>query len=260
MTTRIPARGRFEGVSKVVRFNWPYYALAVAVIAVALYVLFNVELGGLARGIILVAAVIPALFIVSSLAASFYIYDVSDLHEWKWLARLLPAMPDAWLAVNAGYDETAGALNVIFDRAKGTTLDVFDPNVFTEASIYRARKFAAEKPHTSADLSDLPCDAASVHAIFVIMSAHEIRDPSLRRAFFAELHRIAAPDGRVIVVEHLRNLWNFIAFGHGVLHFYARTEWLRVALNSGFTLEDELHKTPFVRAFVFQKIVPARTT
>ncbi len=247
------ARGRFEGLFRVIRFNWPFYVAAVATIVAALVFLASVELTSFQRLAVTALACIPIFFLVSSLAASFYIYDVSDLHRWEWLIQPLPAMPETWVAFNAGYDETGGALTGIFDARKGATFDIFDPAVFTEASIQRARKFATHDNQKSVPLNSLPFKNSSVDAIFLIMSVHEIRARALREIFFSELHRIARQGCRIIVVEHLRNSWNFAAFGHGALHFYPRHEWIQIASRSGLDLVDEIAKTPFVRALVFEK-------
>ncbi len=92
------------------------------------------------------------------------------------------------------------------------------------------------------------CDAA-----LVVFTAHEIRDARMRELFFAELHRALRPGGRVLLVEHVRDLLNFAVFGPGFLHFLARGEWLRLANSAGFRLAFERRVTPWVVALVLEK-------
>jgi ubiquinone/menaquinone biosynthesis C-methylase UbiE len=65
-----------------------------------------------------------------------------------------------------------------------------------------------------------------------MMSAHEIRDPEERETFFRELTRLLAAKGQVVVVEHLRDMANMLAYNVGAFHFHTRAEWLK-AFRSG---------------------------
>jgi hypothetical protein len=53
------------------------------------------------------------------------------------------------------------------------------------------------------------------------------------------LTRVAAPRGKVIVVEHLRDLAAALAFGPGISHFFPRREWLRMGSVAGLAVERE---------------------
>lgn len=86
----------------------------------------------------------------------------------------------------------------------------------------------------------------------VTLAAHEIRHPQRRESLFKEIARIVAPDGRVVVVEHLRNLSAALAFGPGLFHFYPRGEWVRLARAARLTIAEEFHITPFVHVFVLR--------
>jgi hypothetical protein len=87
--------------------------------------------------------------------------------------------------------------------------------------------------------------------VVVTLAAHEIRESGKREGFFLELRRIVSPAGRVVVVEHLRDLAAALAFGPGIFHFFPRGEWLRLGSRVGMELEHERAITPFVRVFVF---------
>jgi SAM-dependent methyltransferase len=71
--------------------------------------------------------------------------------------------------------------------------------------------------------------------------------------FFEELRRVLAPRGRVLVVEHLRDVPNFLAFGPGFLHFHPRREWLRVAKAANLAVTKTAKVTPWVTALLLEK-------
>ena len=87
----------------------------------------------------------------------------------------------------------------------------------------------------------------------VTLAAHEIRDGQKREQFFRELRRVVAHEGKVIVVEHLRDLAAALAFGPGIFHFFPRGEWLRLGKCVGLEVERERRITPFVRVFVYRR-------
>jgi hypothetical protein len=89
--------------------------------------------------------------------------------------------------------------------------------------------------------------------VVVTLAAHEIRDRQKRQRFFQELSRIVSPQGKLIVVEHLRDLAAALAFGPAILHFFPRREWLDLGSATGLEVERERRITPFVRVFIFRR-------
>jgi len=232
---------------QILRYNWPMFlktglvALAVILVVAVLQVpwpLTILALAGVAAGV---------LWSISSLLVSHWIYDLSPLGRWEWLAGVLPAPPQRWASLHAGLDETFGALARVFPTASatgGTILDFFDAAEMTEPSIVRARRLSLDQTATPADFRALPLGDGSQDAIFLIFAAHELRQPE---------SRALAPGGRAVLVEHVRDGWNFLAFGPGFLHFFPRREWLRLAAAADLAVREDFRITPFVAVLVLEK-------
>ncbi len=242
-------RGKWDGMLAIARFNWPFYAAAGVVLLVALAVIgcFPV-MGGL-------AAAGSAYFLIGSLGVSHWVYDRSDLYQWSWLGRALgDARIGGMVLCHSGFDEASAMLKRKFPQASWRVLDHYDPAVMTEASIRRARKLFPPTDGTlTARFDRWPLADGSQDVVFGMLAIHELRSDTGRAAWFSEAKRCLADDGRIILVEHVRDLANFVAFGPGFLHFHAVSSWRKSWEAGGFTRDDDFRITPFVRVFVLKK-------
>ena len=243
-----------RGVGQIVRFNWPFYALATTAAALALPAAARLPMDPAMRGLARSAIGLALFWIAGSLAASWAVYDRSPLMRWEWIPPALGFRPHAWVNIHAGLDESSPTLRRLFGDSSWRVFDIFDAVEMREPSIARARRLArnalAAEP---ADFRRLPAAADAVDTALLLLSAHELRTHEARRALFAELRRILTPKGRVIVAEHLRDWANFAAFGPGILHFHSRRAWRRCFTDSGFVIVAEFAITPFVRVFVLER-------
>jgi Methyltransferase domain len=247
-------RHPYQGAIQILQYNWTFYAAVLLLGVVGVVVLLTVALAWWVRVGLGAAIVVATFWAITSLAVSHYVYDRSGLYEFDWLKHLLPQPPVVWINIHAGLDETSGLLAQQFPSARWHILDIYDPAQMTEPAIKRARYLtSAALPATPADFRALPISANSCEVIFVIFAAHELRAKAARRLFFGELHRVLQAQGRVILVEHLRDLPNFFAFGPGAWHFLARSTWLHDAQAANFIVAREQKLTPFVRAFCLDK-------
>ena len=243
-----------DGLRQIVRFNWPFYAVATTVVTAAgpLIARLPVTIG--IRSFLYSAIGLAGFWIAGSLAASWIVYDRSRLTEWEWIRDALGFRPRAWLTIHAGLDESTPVVRRLLAPSQGRVFDIFDPVEMTEPSIARARRLGRSPIDTEpVDFRCLPTPAASVDAAFLLLSAHELRTDGARGALFAELHRVLRPAGRVIVAEHLRDCANFAAFGPGFLHFMSRQTWKRSFARARFVIHSEFSITPFVRVFVLRR-------
>lgn len=248
---RKTARGPFDGVLNILRYNWTQYTGAAVVVigGAAVLALWRPSPGIAAVG--WSGVVIAAAWALASLVVSHVVYDRSALYRWTWLGRVFAAAPQRWATVHAGLDESTAALTERFSEPPLAVLDIFDPAEMTERSIARARQDAEGAPRAAAArFSALPLASGGCDAIMIILGAHELRRATAREAFFGEVRRALAPGGVAVVVEHLRDAANFAAFGPGFVHFHSRRTWLRTFSAAGLHVCDAFGVTPFVAVFV----------
>jgi SAM-dependent methyltransferase len=245
-------RGQFDGVLQIVRYNWSLYLGAIFVPALVVGLVLAVHPPAVLAALLILGAIAAVFWLALSLAVSHYVYDRSDLYRWEWIRERVAPNPRHVVNVHAGLDETSLALQEMYPAAEVAILDVYDPAEMPEPSIARARREDRSRlASIKADFRKLPLQTASADLVTVIFVAHELRRPASKESFFRELARVIKPGGRVLLVEHLRDTWNLVAFGPGAFHFFPRSQWLRVAEATGFRLSEEISRTVFVRAFVF---------
>jgi SAM-dependent methyltransferase len=203
----------------------------------------------------LLIGVAPALFwMVSSLLVSHFIYDRFPLYDLSWITRALSRVPNRWLNIHCGFDETSRLLADLFPGAAFDVADIFDPRFMTEPSINQARHIGkAAIAATTARFDDFPFSSSAFEAAFCIFAAHELRLARQRATLFLEIARVLTPGGELFLMEHSRDVWNFLAFGPGFLHFFSQSAWRQTAAEAGFLVQSELSRTPFVRVYVLRK-------
>ncbi len=245
------ARGKWDGMFNIARFNWPFYLAASAVLIASLAGLFLVTAFPLkvACGLAFAGAV---WFLFGSLGVSHFIYDRSNLYRWSWLERaLLGVKMRRAILCHCGFDEASSELRKVFGSVQWQVLDHFDAERMTEPSIRRARSMFPPTASTLTSRYDAwPVPGDSSDVVFVLLAIHELRTEAERSAWFAEARRCLRKGGRVVLVEHVRDAANFLAFGPGFLHFHSPARWRRGWDSAGFRSIDEFRVTPFVRIFV----------
>jgi ubiquinone/menaquinone biosynthesis C-methylase UbiE len=248
-----PLRKPFQGIWNIIRFNWHFYLLAIGfVLLIQLLRGFPIiSPYNFVTNIVcwlIIATVIISLFI------SFYVYDLSNLYRLDWLNELSMTPNGTVVNITAGFDESSILFRNKFPNAELLVYDFYDPIYHTEVSIKRARKAYPPFPNTRRiNTSDLPLQNNYADNVFVILSAHEIRNEEERNTFFIELKRILKHTGKIVVIEHLRDAPNFLAYNIGFFHFIAKSSWCRSFKNAGLSAYKELKITPFITVFIIEK-------
>jgi SAM-dependent methyltransferase len=247
-----PVRHPLQGTTNVVRFNWPSYVAAAGVTAIGSWMAANRKLPCAWRLLGGAAALGSVWQTAASLAATHWVYDRSGLYSLDWLEGLWPENPHCILNVHAGFDETTARLRTLYPSAKIHIFDFFDPERNPEPCVARAR--ASHPPVVGTrrvGCENWPIKDEAADAILIFLAAHEMRDPEDRRRLFAELRRVCAPDGRIVIVEHLQDAANLLAYGPGFFHFLPRHVWVEEPAEDLF-LVGELSLTPFLRVFCYE--------
>ena len=250
-------RSRYQGVRQIARYNARFYVAAPLACGALISLAKNRALPKKARMLLGAGGALSAWWTLSSLLVSHWVYDCSPLYRWRWIENFLGRAPRRWANLHCGLDESSAALRELFPHSEGESLDFFDEKIMREPSIAIARRLQnlhePGAPDTSINFQKFLHYDNCFDTIFLIFSAHEIRVAKMRLQFFKEIHRVLCSQGRILLVEHPRDLANFAAFGPGFLHFYGRAQWRSLARESGFEIIKEKTITPFVRVWLLEK-------
>jgi SAM-dependent methyltransferase len=152
--------------------------------------------------------------------------------------------------INAGFDETSFIIKRKFPHSDLKAFDFYNARQHTEPAIKRARKVSLVYPDTQQVASgSLPLEDRTVDIVFLLSAVHEIRSHEEKVLFLKECHRLCTPGGKVIMVEHLRDFSNFLAFSVGFTHFFSRSVWKDAFERAGFASFQETKFTPFMSIF-----------
>lgn len=243
-------RKPWSGVASIARFNWPYYASALAVAIGAAITIITSDHIWLKLGA-LCAVLGSCYFLLVSLGVSYLVYDCSDLYRWHWITKLQqPNSIDAAICCYTGFDDCSESLREKVQPQSWFVLDHYDAKTMTEASIHRARHLHPPAAHAiPCSFNHWPSSIPRAQIIIGMLAIHELRTAQQRIDWFTQAKQKLTTDGSIVIVEHTRNLANFIAFGPGFLHFHSRATWQQSWEAAGLTSCKEFSITPWIRVF-----------
>jgi ubiquinone/menaquinone biosynthesis C-methylase UbiE len=242
-------RRKFQGVLNILSFNRHYYVFGFLALAVLFTSQLFIEWSDTFFWI-MIAAFLYGL--IMPLIVSAYVYDFSNYYNFNWLNQFvdLKQQPKLIVNINAGFDETSFIIKKRFPFTELKVFDFYNAERHTEPAIVRARKVSLVYPNTQQISSDfIPLKDNSADIIFLLSAAHEIRLNEEKAVFLKECHRVCKPEGKVIMVEHLRDFPNFLAFSVGFTHFFSRATWKKAFRVAGFSSFQENKFTPFMSVF-----------
>lgn len=246
-------RKKFQGVLNILSFNRHFYVIGLLVLCLILIVCAYFEISKILIWVISGAFLYG---LVMPLIISAYVYDFSGYYDFKWFKDLNidEKVATQIVNINAGFDETSFTIKDKFSNSNLQVFDFYNADKHTEPAIIRARKVTNEYPKTiQINTKYIPLNTNSVDVIFLLSAVHEIRKDEEKVQFLKECKRVCKENGKVIVVEHLRDVANFFAFSVGFTHFFSRTTWLKVFKQAGFKNVIEKKFTPFMSIFTIEK-------
>ncbi len=241
-------RRRFQGVLNILSFNRHFYVIGLGFLVALVFIHYLAQWPPFVLWIIVAAFVYG---LVMPLIVSAYVYDFSGYYDFHWLknfangecARLI-------VNINAGFDEASFIIKSKWPESDLRVFDFYNEKQHTEPAIVRARKVSRVYPNTQHIASNsIPLADNTVDTIFLLSAVHEIRSHEEKVQFLKECHRLCKPDGKVIMVEHLRDFPNFMAFSIGFSHFFSRAVWKDAFVRAGFISFQETKFTPFMSIF-----------
>nr|WP_290928363.1 methyltransferase [Haliscomenobacter sp.] len=184
-------RKPFQGVLNIVRFNWHFYVFAFALV-LGLFFVAN-YFAPPVRTVLIGVGILATASTLISLLASFYVYDLAGLYNFTWLDQ--QNATNTVVNINAGFDETSTLLKAKFKAGGADCADFMTLRTLKFPS-KEQRKPILRFPGHNKLKPNLQLLDDSVDKIFVILSAHEIRDESERVTFFKALKRAIKPLGK----------------------------------------------------------------
>lgn len=242
-------RRKFQGVLNILSFNRHFYIIGIAILT--LIIISQIVL----QWPIVWLFVVITFFLyglIMPLLVSAYVYDYSGYYDFDWLKKykIDESKSYQFVNINAGFDETSFIIKNKHPKSNIKVFDFYNKDRHTEPAIIRARKVSLVYPNTKEIKSNqIPINDESTDIIFLLSAIHEIRSHKEKVEFLKECRRICKPEGQVIMVEHLRDFPNFLAFSVGFTHFFSRKTWKNAFRDAGFSSFSETKFTPFMSIF-----------
>ena len=219
------------GVGRVVLLNWPKYVAAVSALALGVTAVSYSR--GMARLEFALLCALIAYGTAASLLATWWVYD----HEAQ---RLYQRIADhrhgtaPWVLVHAGFDESHGRLHALL----GPPAHHFDIGPSSDRSRSLRRAHALSGRDGVPVVGALPVGDASIGLVVVLFGIHELHSDSDAVALLRELTRITVGDGSVVIVEHLIDVANIVAYGPAAWHFSTGGRWRNAVTSAGMRLKS----------------------
>ena len=242
-------RRPFQGVLNILSFNRHFYVAGLGVLGLLIASYFLFEWPHWVFWLICLAFLYG---LIMPLIVSAYVYDFSGYYNIPWIRHLVRDDEKIKLivSINAGFDETSFIIKSRFPHSDLKVFDFYNAKRHTEPAIKRARKVSLTYPNTQQIASNaIPIEDSCADIVFLLSAAHEIRSNEEKIRFLKECHRLCKPNGKVIMVEHLRDFPNFLAFTVGFTHFFSRPVWKSAFSDAGFASFQETKFTPFMSIF-----------
>ncbi len=248
-------RKPLQGVINILDFNRHFYyigfGLSIAWIIICLTPLFGLY----ANQLLIFGLILIFIGLLIPLFASAYVYDLANYYQLKWLEKSLPNLSNEKVAnIHAGFDETSILIQKRFPKLDIIAYDFYNKEEHTEIAIKRARRKSLPIKNTrTISTHSIEENNQAFDHIFFLSALHEVRKREEKIIFLNECKRVLKDDGTILIVEHLRDVPNFLAFHIGFFHFFSKKEWMICFKHANLKVVEEKKHTPLLTIFKLEK-------
>jgi SAM-dependent methyltransferase len=239
---------RFQGSIRHVAANWPAYALAGGGLILSLVLIAVLATRNwLAFIPMTLAALIVLLYYLSTaLWTAHMLYDENGLnphHVLFDMGRI--ESDDSFAFIDLGRRQAATELSHRLTSGKILVVDVYSPQWTPSRALARERTNAmlpASDPRVewyAGDINLLPLPDRSVSAVVICHVLSQFWQRGDQLVLLKEIHRILAPDGRMLLAERTRTEINWLLMGPLALRLPRAESWRDLVARSGFLVKEE---------------------
>lgn len=237
-----------RGTRRYIQTHWPiFFGLYGALVLAILMIGFGLAFAWYALvPFALAITLIAGYFLAASLWTIHEIYDGPGLAIMDVLLAYSQLRPeDKVVCIDLGLRSTALQIAQRLTTGEVTVIDVYNPRSNISSALRRAR---ASAPRAVSDprldwidgnIELLPLPDRSVGIIFMNQSLAEFWLPEERDRLLAEVWRILAPEGRLLVAERVRGRSNLIMTGLVTSSLPPAEMWRDLLVRAGFIIQRE---------------------
>lgn len=258
--------GRFSGTLRTVYAHWPAYLLAYSGMIVALILIgvgaWQGWLSLIPLGVALL--LVQSYFLSASLWAAHQLYDSGGIcphHVLFDMSHLQET--DCFAYVDLDRRQRAIDLSRRLTTGQVIVVDVYNPQWTTSRALARQRAHRPPPPPDprlvwrDGEVSLIPLPDNSVPAVIVAQIVSEFWQHGDRLALLREVHRILAPDGRLLLAERVRTQTNWLVMGPAALTLHPASYWHNLLGQAGFRVQREQDLLGLIRCIRAVKPTPA---
>lgn len=239
---------RFSGTIRTLYAHWPVYALVYGgMIAALISIGVGAQQGWLSLIPLGIAFLLTqAYFLFASLWAAHRLYDYGGIRPHHVLFDM-GAIQDTetFVVIDLGSRWQAIELSRRLTTGRVIVVDVYNPQWTTSRALARWRNRRPPPPPDprliwrdgAVDLIPLPDE--SVPAVVLSQTLSEFWQHGDRLALLRELHRILAPNGRLLIAERTRTQTNWLVMGPAALSLFHVNDLRNLLAQAGFRVQKE---------------------
>jgi len=238
----------FQPTIRFIRYHWPVYFILYGMLVFSV-LLIGVSLAAdwysfipFSIAIMLVASYV---LLASVYVAHKTIGGPGDAAADQLFEMSQTSPTDRVVCIDLGLRSSAVTMAQRLTAGKAIVIDVYNPQSNAGSALRRGRDQALKPPDDprldwiDGRIDLLPLPDRYVGAVFMDQILSEFQLPEERDKLLAEVFRILAPDGRLLVAERVRSRSNTLLTGPITYNLPSGEHWRNILENAGFIVRRE---------------------